>query len=151
MGAAISTEEQRVFPETRSGVLSVEPRHLKNTKVFWWASDRHALLRRFQRRCVWTGLAVPVEGAEQGAEPAMKAKYRFHDLRNTFGSYAAMSSVSLEVIAEAMGHTSTTVTKLYAHLHPEYKRKELAKMEGFGTRKGQERGKRAKLQGGSHS
>ncbi len=32
-----------------------------------------------------------------------------------------MSGVSLEVIAEAMGHTSATVTKLYAHLHPEYK------------------------------
>jgi hypothetical protein len=49
-----------------------------------------------------------------------------------------MSGVSLEVIAEAMGHTSTTVTKLYAHLHPTYTRREIAKMRAFGTTEAKE-------------
>ncbi len=125
--------KQRLVPLLRQAreALSVVPRHLSSTKVFWWASDRHALLRRLQRPC----------------KSAKILKYRFHDLRHTFGSYAAMSGVSLEVIAEAMGHTSTTVTKLYAHLHPEYKRKELTKMEGFGTRKIQARRRPAKSPG----
>jgi len=80
--------------------------------------DRHTTLRRFQRRLVWAKLP----------------RFRFHDLRHTFGAYAAQAGVDLEVIAQAMGHTSTTVTKLYAHLSPTYKRKELLKMARFGTR-----------------
>ncbi len=49
----------------------------------------------------------------------------------------------MEVIAQCMGHTSTTVTKLYAHLHPGYRRQELRKMHRFGTRKVQREWKRA--------
>jgi hypothetical protein len=45
--------------------------------------------------------------------------------------------VDLEVIAACMGHTSTTVTKLYAHLSPDYKRKQLMKMASLVTRKRQ--------------
>lgn len=122
--------KQRIVPLLKNAARALQeaPRATFSRKVFWWSSDRHATLRRFQRRCQWAGIP----------------RYRFHDLRHTFGSYAAMSGVSLEVIAEAMGHTSTTVTKLYAHLHPEYKRKELAKMQGFGTRKVQRRSNSAK-------
>ena len=50
---------------------------------------------------------------------------------------AAQSGVDLEVIAAAMGHSSTTVTKLYAHLSPDYKRRELLKMTGFGAKSAQ--------------
>ena len=126
--------KQRLVPLLKQAqeALSVAPRHLSSRKVFWWASDRHALLRRFQRRCAWAKIPV----------------CRFHDLRHTFGSYAAMSGVSLEVIAEAMGHTSTTVTKIYAHLHPEYKRKELMRMEGFAARTLQGSRKSAEKKGG---
>lgn len=81
-------------------------------KVFWYASDRHACLRRLQRRCKAVGIDAS----------------RLHDLRHTFGSWAAQAGVDLEVIAACMGHTSTTVTKLYAHLSPGYKRRELEKM-----------------------
>jgi site-specific recombinase XerD len=49
-------------------------------------------------------------------------------LRHTFGSWAAEAGVDLEVIAACMGHGSTTVTKLYAHLSPDYKRAQLGKM-----------------------
>jgi integrase len=92
--------------------LKEVPRRLKDPRIFWWMGDRHTTLRRFQRRLTWAGLP----------------QFRFHDLRHTFGAYAAQAGVNLEVIAAAMGHTSTTVTKLYAHLSPQYKRNGLMKM-----------------------
>jgi integrase len=39
---------------------------------------------------------------------------RFHDLRHTFGSDLATAGVSLQVIAQAMGHTTTRMTEIYA-------------------------------------
>jgi len=73
--------------------------------------------------------------------------FRFHDLRHTFGAYAAQAGVDLEVIAAAMGHTSTTVTKLYAHLSPRYKRNELMKMATVVTRMQQRSRKHANRKG----
>ncbi len=103
-----------LLPEAKKA-LALAPRSFeKPGKVFGWAADRHAVLRRFQRRCKKAGLP----------------RYRFHDLRHSFASWAAMSGVSLEVIAQVLGHTSTTVTKKYAHLHPDYQRRELLKMAG---------------------
>jgi integrase len=107
-----------LLPEALAALKEVS-RRLNDPKVFWWTRDRHTTLRRFQRRLAWAELP----------------RFRFHDLRHTFGAYAAQAGVDLEVIAAAMGHTSTTVTKLYAHLSPSYKRNELLKMAGFGTRK----------------
>lgn len=106
--------KQRIVPLLPQALdaLKETPRHLKNSRVFWWMKDRHTTLRRFHRWLAWAKLP----------------RFRFHDLRHTFGAYAAQAGVNLEVIAAAMGHTSTTVTKLYAHLSPEYKRNELMKM-----------------------
>ena len=112
--------KQRIVPllPQAEAALKQIPRHISNWRVFGWMSDRHATLRRFQRRCKWAGINV----------------YKFHHLRHTFGSWAAMSGVPLEVIAQAMGHSSMTVTKKYAHLSPEYKRNELMKMAKVGTK-----------------
>lgn len=106
--------KQRIVPLLPQALAALKevPRRLNDPRVFWWMRDRHTTLRRFQRRLEWAELP----------------RFRFHDLRHTFGAYAAQSGVDLEVIAAAMGHTSTTVTKLYAHLSPAYKRNELMKM-----------------------
>lgn len=142
--------KQRIVPllEKARKALQKVPVRLQEVRgrVFWWASDRHATLRRFQRRCTWAGIGMAVSSEEEATNTKLVSRstrpYRFHDLRHTFGSWAAMAGVDLEVIAQCMGHTSTTVTKQYAHLHPSYKRAELAKMEG---RKAVERvAKRAK-------
>lgn len=106
-----------LLPQAKAALKEV-PRRLNDNRIFWWMKDRHTTLRRFQRRLEWAELP----------------RFRFHDLRHTFGAYAAQAGVDLEVIAQAMGHTSTTVTKLYAHLSPTYKRKELLKMARLGTR-----------------
>lgn len=50
-------------------------------------------------------------------------RVRFHDLRHTFASHLAMGSWaerwSLHEIAQALGHSSVTVTERYAHLADE--------------------------------
>jgi integrase len=122
--------KQRIVPllPPATEALKEVPRRLNDPRIFWWVRDRHTTLRRFQRRLAWAKLP----------------RFRFHDLRHTFGAYAAQAGVDLEVIAQAMGHTSTTVTKLYAHLSPAYKRKELLKMARFGTRALHGAGKSAK-------
>lgn len=113
--------KQRLVPLLEPAVraLKAVPRHVSNQRIFWYASDRHACLRRLQRQLKKAGLL----------------SFRLHDLRHTFGAWAAMAGVDLQVLAEAMGHTSTTVTKKYAHLSPAYKRRELEKM--VGTREAQ--------------
>ncbi len=118
--------KQRIVPLLKAAreALSVAPKNISSKRIFWWMPSRYAFLDHLQTRCGWAGIP----------------SYTFHDLRRTFGSYAAMSGVDMEVIAQCMGHTSTIVTKLYAHLHPNYRRKELEKMEGFAAR--EQQGKR---------
>ena len=128
--------KQRIVPLLPQALKALKeiPRRLNDPRIFWWMRDRHTTLRRFQRRLGWAELP----------------RFRFHDLRHTFGAYAAQAGVNLEVIAAAMGHTSTTVTKLYAHLSPTYKRNELMKMAPSrpeGTRTAQGAGKRTKSKG----
>jgi integrase len=102
-----------LLPAAKEALKGMPRSMLRPAKVFGWAGDRHTVLRRFQRRCRWAGLP----------------RFRFHDLRHSFGSWAAMAGVDLEVIAACMGHTSTVMTRQYAHLHPSYKRAEILKMD----------------------
>lgn len=46
------------------------------------------------------------------------ARFRWHDLRHTFGSRLAQAGESIIAIKELMGHSSITVTMRYAHLAP---------------------------------
>ena len=41
-------------------------------------------------------------------------RFRFHDLRHTFGSRLASKNVTVQVISKVMGHTSITMTMRYA-------------------------------------
>ncbi len=114
--------KQRIVPLVPQAVEALQkiPKRLKEARVFWWLSSRYDIYKRFRRRLEWARLSG----------------YRFHDLRHTFASYAAMAGVDIQVIAEAMGHSTTTVTRRYAHLSPEYRRQELQKMAkvwGVGT------------------
>jgi integrase len=59
----------------------------------------------------------------------------FHVLRHTYGSILAMRGVSLQVIAEALGHADTRMTsRHYAHLVPSYVADTIrAKLPAFGV------------------
>ena len=58
----------------------------------------------------------------------------FHVLRHSFASHLVMGGASLQVVAGAMGHTSTAMTqKHYAHLSPSYEDEQIrAAMPAFG-------------------
>ena len=107
--------KQRLVPLAPQAdeALKQVPRRLKELRVFWWMRDRYTTLRRFKRRLGWAGITKP---------------FTFHALRHTFASFAAMSGVDLQVIAETLGHSTTSVTRRYAHLSPDYRRNELLKM-----------------------
>lgn len=49
--------------------------------------------------------------------------FRFHDLRHTAASYLAIDGHSLLDIATLLGHKSLQMTKRYAHLSQDYKRR----------------------------
>ena len=44
----------------------------------------------------------------------IKRRFRFHDLRHTFASTLACQGVALQVIAKALGHTTTKMSERYA-------------------------------------
>ena len=42
---------------------------------------------------------------------------RLHDLRHSFASIAVSGGASLPIIGALLGHTNSTTTQRYAHLH----------------------------------
>lgn len=53
---------------------------------------------------------------------------RWHDLRHTCASWLVQAGVPLHTVAEILGHTSTAVTRRYAHLAPEHLRDAILKI-----------------------
>ena len=54
--------------------------------------------------------------------------FRFHDLRHSFASYLAMNGATLLEIAEALGHKTLAMVKIYAHLCDSHKDKLVSQM-----------------------
>jgi integrase len=59
--------------------------------------------------------------------------FRWHDLRHTFASRLAMSSVDIRTIASLMGHKDLMMVMRYAHLSPEHELEAVSRLVGFGT------------------
>jgi integrase len=78
----------------------------------------------------WHGRApMALDSAWQTARrKAGLVDFRFHDLRHTFASYLAQDGSSLLDIAEALGHKSTRLVQLYAHLTEGHTRKVVERM-----------------------
>ena len=56
----------------------------------------------------------------KAAREATGIDCRWHDLRHTCASWLAQAGVPLHTISEFLGHSSTAVTKRYAHLAPQH-------------------------------
>lgn len=61
-------------------------------------------------------------------------KVVFHTLRHTYCSWLAMEGVSLYVIGEMVGHSSTEMTKRYSHLCPDKKSQTVNLVQGIFAR-----------------
>lgn len=99
----LTSEGQRLFEGLVAGRIARDGLFVRSDGKPWGASH--------QQR--------PLEAASARAriEPAAT----FHILRHTYASTAVMRGISLEVIAEQLGHADTRVTKKhYAHLAPSY-------------------------------
>jgi len=55
----------------------------------------------------------------------------FHDLRHTFASHYMMRGGKIEALQEILGHEDIKTTQRYAHLSPEYKKKEINLVNGL--------------------
>ena len=106
---------------------------------------RHAGLRlaagtmwQDQRGLVFTDeLGRPLSGSlvtKQFSEALRRAELphvRFHDLRHTYATLAISAGVSLRTVADALGHSTITVTAdIYAHVTPEMKREVATALDG---------------------
>lgn len=56
--------------------------------------------------------------------------FRFHDLRHDFASALVQEGVSLYIVAQLLGHTSTRVANRYAHLQPDTLRAAIRALPG---------------------
>lgn len=54
-------------------------------------------------------------------DKVMKVRFRFHDLRHTFGSRLGMAGVDLKTVMEIMGHKSHRMAMRYQHPAPDHK------------------------------
>jgi integrase len=65
---------------------------------------------------------------EKAVKDADIHDFRFHDLSHTTASYLAMNGYSLLDIATLLGHKDLQMTKRYAHLSREHKKKMVCTM-----------------------
>jgi len=74
------------------------------TNAFWYAVKEVGLTR-----------------VEVISEKEVRSRFRFHDLRHTFGSRLGMAGKDLKTIMEIMGHKTTKVAMMYQHPMPSHK------------------------------
>jgi integrase len=87
----------------REALLAVEARCGRAEYVFRDAAGKRYSQTRIRRTFV---LAKKLAGITR--------RFRPHDLRHTFGCRLASSSVGLQIIAKALGHTTTRMAERYA-------------------------------------
>jgi integrase len=75
------------------------------TNAFWTAVDEAGLFR--------------IEKDKSGKDK--KIRFRFHDLRHTFGSRLGMAGVDTKTIMEIMGHKTPRMAMHYQHPSPNHK------------------------------
>ncbi|MBC8420274.1 MAG: tyrosine-type recombinase/integrase [Desulfobacterales bacterium] len=59
----------------------------------------------------------------------VEVRFRFHDLRHTFGSRLGMNGTDLKSIMEIMGHKTAKVAMRYQHPSPSHKLEAVSKLD----------------------
>ena len=85
------------------------------TNVYWTAVEEAGLIR--------------IELDKKGKEK--RIRFRFHDLRHTFGSRLGMAGQDLKTIMEIMGHKSPRTAMRYQHPAPDHKLRAVKILDGY--------------------
>lgn len=91
-------QKEYVFTNSADGKLTVL------TNAFWTAVAEANLVRH-----------------EVKNNETIKVRFRFHDLRHTFGSRLGMNGADLKTIMEIMGHSTPRMAMRYQHPTPDHK------------------------------
>lgn len=65
-------------------------------------------------------LASVVHAFKTACKRAGITDFRFHDLRHTFASHAAMSGIDIPTLQQLLGHRTPVMTARYSHLAPSH-------------------------------
>lgn len=65
-------------------------------------------------------------------ESGKRIRFRFHDLRHTFGSRLGMAGVDLKTIMEIMGHSTAKMSMRYQHPTPDHKLEAVRNLDKIG-------------------
>lgn len=89
----------------------------KNKKYVFTKPDNHRYTgdcasRTFKRACGEAGINVRIT---------------FHCLRHSYASFLVQKGVSIYVVKDLLGHSSTTVTERYSHLNTDALREAVSK------------------------
>jgi len=98
----MENQGEYVFTNSAGGKLTVL------TNAFWKAVSEAGLVR-------WEG--------------EKKVRFRFHDLRHSFGSRLGMNGVDLKTIMEIMGHRVAKTAMRYQHPSPSHKQNAVNKLD----------------------
>ncbi len=79
------------------------------TNAFWKAVEEAGLIRWEEKK------------TRNRKKVRVKIRFRFHDLRHTFGSRLGMNGADLKTIMEIMGHKTPRMAMRYQHPSPEHK------------------------------
>lgn len=85
------------------GILEILERRRQKQKPFSFKED--FVTHKFPKYLKKTGL---------------NGKFTIHSLRHTFASHLVMNGVDLYSVQKLLGHSSSKVTEMYAHLAPDY-------------------------------
>ena len=111
------------------GFLRISPKQ-KNKKEAWIPINTNA--RSILKRCRQRGHRQPFRFKTRqtlskrfkvAARAADLGRFRFHDLRHTFGSHLAMKGENQVTIQQLMRHKSMSSTMIYTKISPEHLRK----------------------------
>ncbi len=107
-----------ILYETKNG----ERRRVPLTGLALELLKQHSKIRRLDSPLIFPSDRSPSKPIDlkKAFHNALKeadiTDFRWHDLRHTFASNLAMNGASLTELAEALGHKTLTMVKLYSHL-----------------------------------
>lgn len=112
----------RALWEKRSKVVAIKPRGQDNSGGYVFTAPEGGYIHTLNR--YW----YPALGRAQ------IESFRFHDLRHTFASRAAMSGVDLYTLQGLMRHRSPQMTQRYAHLSAAHQREAVRTLDRWRQR-----------------